>query len=169
MSRPLRATCLCFVVDAARGRLLLIRKKRGMGAGKWNAPGGKLEPGESAAAAARRETLEETGLAPRDPRYTGLLEFRFADGSSSWDNLCRVFRADAHEGELGPENDECAPAWVSTAAIPYDGMWDDDRSWLPALLEGRAFHRRYRFGPGDALLGELILDPPRPEDLPPAD
>lgn len=169
MSRPLRATCLCFLLDSALGRVLLIKKKRGMGAGKWNAPGGKLEPGETAAAASRRETMEETGLEPLEARYLGLLEFRFAEGSSSWDNLCRVYRADAHQGTLGPENDECVPVWVPVAAIPYDAMWDDDRSWLPSLLDGRAFHRRYRFGPGDALLGEVIFDPLRAEDLPPAD
>ena len=137
-----------------------------MGSGKWNAPGGKVEAGESPAAAAARETREETGLTPVDPRYVGLLEFRFAEGSSCWDNLCRVFTAGAFKGSLGGENDECAPAWVGLDAIPYDGMWEDDRSWLPSLLAGRPFHRVYRFGAGDALLGETILDPASLEDLP---
>ncbi|MBI3299692.1 MAG: 8-oxo-dGTP diphosphatase [Elusimicrobia bacterium] len=169
MSRAARDTCLCFTLDAAGGRVLLIKKKRGMGAGKWNGPGGKLEPGESAAAAAGRETREETGVTPVAPRYAGLLEFRFAEGSACWDNLCRVYRADAHEGSLGPENDECAPGWVSVAEIPYDAMWEDDRSWLPLLLDGRPFHRVYRFGAGDALLGELIRDPVTHDGLPAAD
>lgn len=163
-----RATTLCFVFDAA-GRVLLIRKKRGMGAGKWNAPGGKLEPGESAAQGAARETREETGVTPLGAAYCGLLEFRFAGGSPSWDNLCRIFRADAHEGVLCPEHEECAPSWVVVRDIPYADMWEDDRSWLPALLAGRPFHRLYRFGPGDALLGEVILDPASFDALPPAD
>ena len=34
---------LMFVVQ--KGRILLIRKKRGIGAGKVNGPGGKFEPG----------------------------------------------------------------------------------------------------------------------------
>ena len=33
-----------FVVQ--KGRILLIRKKRGIGAGKVNGPGGKFEPGK---------------------------------------------------------------------------------------------------------------------------
>ena len=37
---------LMFVVQ--KGRILLIRKKRGSGAGKVNGPGGKFEPGETA-------------------------------------------------------------------------------------------------------------------------
>ena len=45
-------------------RFLVAR--RGAGAhleGRWEFPGGKLRPGEDAAAAARRELAEETGLA----------------------------------------------------------------------------------------------------------
>ena len=147
-------------------RILLIRKKRGMGSGKWNAPGGKLEPGESALAAAARETQEETGITPVGAVYVGLLEFRFAEGSTCWDNLCRVFRADSFKGALVPEHEECAPEWVQLDSIPYDGMWEDDRSWLPCLLAGRPFHRVYRFGAGDALLGETILDPSSFDKLP---
>lgn len=153
-------------MDLPLDRVLLIRKKRGMGAGKWNAPGGKVEPGESAPEAAVRETREETGLTPTAPRYAGLLEFRFAAGSACWDNLCRVFHAAAFEGALCAEHDECAPEWVRLGAIPYDGMWEDDRSWLPSLLAGRPFHRVYRFGAGDALLGETILDPATFDALP---
>ena len=153
-------------MDLPLARVLLIRKKRGMGAGKWNAPGGKVEPGESAVQAAVRETREETGLTPTSPRYAGLLEFRFAEGSSSWDNLCRVFHAGSFEGALCPEHDECAPEWVRLDSIPYEGMWEDDRSWLPSLLGGRPFHRVYRFGAGDALLGETILDPSSFDGLP---
>lgn len=159
MTRPVKNTCLCFVLDEGAGRVLLIAKKRGMGAGKWNGPGGKLEHGESAEAAAVRETREETGVTPSAPAKVGLLEFRFAEGSDCWDNSCSIFRATAHSGALGPENDECAPAWVPTRDIPYDLMWEDDRSWLPSLLAGRPFHRVYLFGAGDALKGELVLDP----------
>lgn len=159
MTRPAKDTCLCFVLDEAGRRVLLIAKKRGMGAGKWNGPGGKLEAGETSAQAAVRETREETGISPVGACQVGLLEFRFAQGSSSWDNNCRIFRALDHAGTLGPETDECAPAWVPLNAIPYEQMWEDDRSWLPSLLAGRPFHRVYVFGADDVLKGELVLDP----------
>lgn len=49
-----RATIICL----RSGRILLVRKK----CGKWNFPGGAIEPGESAAAAAARELQEETSI-----------------------------------------------------------------------------------------------------------
>lgn len=44
------------------GRLLLIRRGRGPGAGLWSVPGGRVEPGETVGEAVVRELAEETGL-----------------------------------------------------------------------------------------------------------
>ena len=45
------------------GRLLVARRQAGLHlAGRWEFPGGKVQPGEDPAAAARRELREETGL-----------------------------------------------------------------------------------------------------------
>ena len=51
------------------GQILLLRFRDPVGgAEKWEPPGGGIEPGETAAAAAARELLEETGLTlPLDP------------------------------------------------------------------------------------------------------
>lgn len=53
---------VCFVLDHARQRLLLGLKKRGVGVGKYNGFGGKLEAGETAREAAARELWEESGI-----------------------------------------------------------------------------------------------------------
>jgi ADP-ribose pyrophosphatase YjhB (NUDIX family) len=46
-----------------RGRSVLLGERgQGPRKGTWSLPGGRIEPGETAAAAARREILEETGL-----------------------------------------------------------------------------------------------------------
>ena len=42
---PEQTATLMFVIDD--NRVLLIRKKRGLGAGKINGPGGRLEEGET--------------------------------------------------------------------------------------------------------------------------
>ncbi len=42
--------------------LLLIRRGRAPGAGRWSIPGGRIEPGERLSDAVERELLEETGL-----------------------------------------------------------------------------------------------------------
>lgn len=43
-------------------RVLIAERGGGPRKGYWSLPGGKIEPGETAANAARREILEETGL-----------------------------------------------------------------------------------------------------------
>lgn len=133
-----RAT-LCFVVRD--GWILLIRKKRGLGAGKINAPGGKLEPGETALDAAVRETQEEVGVTPLGVDLRGELFFQFTDGYAL---ECSVFTATDCEGEL-IETDEAAPIWTKLSEIPYDEMWADDAHWLPGMLEGRCFRGYFEF------------------------
>jgi 8-oxo-dGTP diphosphatase len=44
------------------GRLLMIRRGRPPGLGRWSVPGGRVEFGETLAEAVVREVLEETGL-----------------------------------------------------------------------------------------------------------
>ena len=61
----LRATLLFIVRD---GEILLIRKKRGLGAGKINGPGGKIDPGETARQCAVREVEEELLITATDPQ-----------------------------------------------------------------------------------------------------
>jgi 8-oxo-dGTP diphosphatase len=142
---PRERATLLFVVR--RGEILLILKKRGLGAGKINGPGGRLEPGETPRACAVREVQEELGVTPLGVRASGELRFQFLDGLSIHGS---VFSAEDCEGEPR-ETDEAVPLWTPTAAIPYERMWADDRLWLPHLLAGRRFEGRFLFD-GDAML-----------------
>ena len=65
---------LCFILHD--NKVLLLKKNPGLfGAGKWNAPGGKLQHGETAEHCAKREVYEETGLEVQ-PRKIGTLIFQ---------------------------------------------------------------------------------------------
>lgn len=130
---------ICFLL---RGdEILLIHKKRGLGAGKVNGPGGKCEEGESHETAAIRETEEEIGLRPQAVNRRGRLLFQFLDRYAL---EVVLFTATEYSGELR-ETPEAKPFWVSTDEIPYDEMWADDVLWLPQLLEGRKVYGRFLF------------------------
>lgn len=63
LTHPTPATPIAIAVVEQDGRFLIGQRPPGVAlAGLWEFPGGKIEPGESAEAAAARECLEETGL-----------------------------------------------------------------------------------------------------------
>lgn len=130
---------LVFVVQDSR--ILLIRKKRGLGAGKINAPGGRLEPGETPLEAAVREVQEELCITPLGLTYSGENLFQFVDGYSIH---VHVFKAGDYEGEP-TETDEASPIWTPVDKIPYEEMWEDDKLWVPLVLDGTRFFGRYLF------------------------
>jgi 8-oxo-dGTP diphosphatase len=140
---------LVFVVRD--GRILLIRKKRGLGAGKINGPGGRLEPGESPLAAAVREVEEELRVTPLDLRHVGENRFQFVDGYSIH---VHVYVARDYAGEPS-ETDEAAPLWFALDAIPYTEMWEDDPLWVPLALAERRFSGRFLFE-GDRMLDHAL-------------
>lgn len=142
---PREEANLCFIVRDSR--VLLIRKKRGLGAGKINGPGGKLEPGETAEDAAIRETQEEIGVTPLEIEERGVLHFQFIDGYSL---VCTVFVARAFSGTL-IETPEATPIWFALDSIPFDEMWADDRHWLPRTLSGETFDAWFVFD-GETML-----------------
>lgn len=151
----MKRTVLTFVFDS-NDQILMIEKKRGQGAGKWNFPGGKCQENESELAASIRETEEETGIKPVNPVPVGKLDFHFEEGGS-WGNTCTVFRTNEFNGVLVPETDECVAHWIKIVDIPWDKMWDSDRTWVPLLLDGKEFHRVYHFDKHDKLLREEII------------
>ena len=140
---------LAFVIK--EDQILLIRKKRGLGAGKINGPGGRLENDESIFSCAVRETREELGITPVDVRKHGELLFQFVDGYSIH---VHVFRASDLEG-TPIETEEAIPIWAPLDAVPYDEMWEDDEIWLPHLIAGNRFHGRFIFDE-DAMLDHVL-------------
>lgn len=146
---PTDTATLLFVIEG--GRILLIEKKRGLGAGKVNGPGGRLEPGERPIDAAVREVLEELCVTPTGVVAHGELRFQFVDG---YGLHCHVFRADGCTGEP-TETDEAVPLWTALDAIPFARMWADDALWLPLLIARRRFSGRFLFE-GDTMLDHVL-------------
>jgi 8-oxo-dGTP diphosphatase len=148
----IRATLMFVIRD---GEVLLIRKQRGLGAGKINGPGGKIDPGETALDAAVRETQEELRITPTGVAPAGELRFQFVDGTALH---CEVFTASGCDGEP-TETDEAIPMWFPVESVPFDEMWEDDRLWFPHLFAGRWFDGRCVFGDDEQLLDAVITTP----------
>lgn len=141
---------LCFI---RRGdQVVLIHKKTGLGKGKINGPGGRIEEGETAAQAAIRECEEEIGLTPIDPVKVADLSFIFTDGYSLHGT---AFLAHDFTGEM-IETDEAKPFWQQVDDLPFDRMWADDELWLPEALEGTKKAGRFVFS-DDTMVDDAVV------------
>ncbi len=143
--RPTERATLLFVITG--GRVLLIDKKTGLGTGKVNGPGGRVEPREEDQAAAIREVQEELLVTPTGVARRGQLSFQFTDG---YGLVAVVFTATGYEGTPA-ETREARPRWCAVDAVPYDLMWEDDRLWFPRMLAGGSFEGWFVFE-GDRML-----------------
>ena len=140
---------LCLILH--NHELLLICKKTGLGAGKTNMPGGRIEPGETAAEAAVRECQEEVGITPHAPEKRADLSFQFTDGLALH---VSAFIAYSHSGHA-TESDEADPFWCDIDAIPFSDMWEDDALWIPRALAGERLKGVFIFD-GDTMLSKDI-------------
>jgi 8-oxo-dGTP diphosphatase len=136
---------LVFVIR--NGKILLINKKTGLGKGKVNGPGGKVDPGETPEVCAVRECQEELGITVSNLEYCGQHRFQFVDGYSIhvW-----VYRTQDYDG-IPTESVEAKPFWVRLDQVPYEEMWEDDQYWLPMVVRGERFQTRWIFD-GDRMV-----------------
>jgi len=97
------------------GEIVLVQRDIEPGYGKWTFPGGFVERGERAEAAAEREVLEECGVEIRAKRIIGLYSY---EGQIP---AIAVFRADVVGGEPFPLDET-----MDVKGFPRDGLpWSE--------------------------------------------
>ncbi len=146
---PEEKSTLMFII--CNERILLIHKKRGLGTGKINGPGGKIELGERPIDCAIRETREEVCVTPKNIDLSGELFFQFTDGLSIH---CIVYCSNDFDGEP-KETDEAIPFWCNIDDIPFSQMWEDDVTWFDYLIS-KTFFKAYYIFDGDQMLDARI-------------
>jgi ADP-ribose pyrophosphatase YjhB (NUDIX family) len=121
------------VTHDTQGRLLLVQRANEPGRGRWSIPGGRVEAGESDAAALARELLEETGLRVAIGRLAGMVTRPAASGLYEiYDYECQVTG-----GELVAGDDAAEVAWIDLATFTTlertnlltDGLAPTLRDW----------------------------------------
>jgi 8-oxo-dGTP diphosphatase len=128
-----RVPCAGAVVRDPTGRLLLVRRGREPGRGRWSLPGGRVEYGETVADAAVREVREETGLYVVAGPLVGRVE-RPGPGGVTYvidDIACTVCG-----GQLRAGDDADDVRWVGgteLALLPLtEGLLDSLTEWKVA-------------------------------------
>jgi ADP-ribose pyrophosphatase YjhB (NUDIX family) len=100
--------------------ILLLKRAVEPGFGAWDLPAGYLDPGESFEMAARRETLEESGIAVELVQLSGVYH------SSPANAVTAVFRGRAVDAEASVQTDAESSdhAWVARSSVA---------EWLPRM------------------------------------
>eukprot|EP00088_Acartia_fossae_P010736 TRINITY_DN15376_c0_g1_i1.p1 TRINITY_DN15376_c0_g1~~TRINITY_DN15376_c0_g1_i1.p1 ORF type:complete len:180 (+),score=49.91 TRINITY_DN15376_c0_g1_i1:95-634(+) len=134
------------------GKILLGMKKRGLGQGKWNGFGGKVEAGETVTQAAARELLEECGMVVKEESLleNAVILQQLQDFKELLE--IHVFQTSEFTGEP-KETEEMRPQWFQESQIPFDEMWVDDKLWYPLMLKKERFRAYYTF-PDHSNIGE---------------
>jgi len=135
-------TNVCYIINN-KNQVLLQKKARGFGAGKWNGPGGKIESGETPEEGTIREVKEETNLDIRNLKKAGKIEFIFTENYDS-NNYTYIFVCKDYEGNP-KDMGEGELRWYNILEIPLEKMWDDDKYWLLQVLKGEKVSKRFYF------------------------
>lgn len=125
-------------------KILLGRKKRGFGAGKYNGVGGKIEPGETIEEGMIRETQEEINVTPTKYEKMGEVEFIEFFKGKKLNVIFHLFLCTEWEGTIS-ESEEMDPKWFKVDQLPYDLMFEDDSYWMPYVLEGKKIKAFFEF------------------------
>ena len=112
-----------------QGQVLIAQRPPGKWqAGRWEFPGGKLEPGETEAAAVRRELAEELGIRVDAAERLADITHDYPDRRVAI-GLWLVLR---HEGEpVGLDGQ--ALRWVAPDSLETCDLLEADLPMLPAL------------------------------------
>jgi len=129
------------VFDPA-GRVLLVERGRPPGVGLWTVPGGRVERGETLAAAVAREVREETGLVVEVGPLAAVVE-RMGDDYHFviLDHVARVTGADQ---TLAAGDDARAARFVDEAELAH---LPTTEGLLPILERARATHAAWCASP----------------------
>lgn len=155
IEKPLRQATLMFLIKD--NEILLAMKKRGFAEGKWNGMGGKPKSvDKSITDTAVREAYEEVNVTPINPKHVATLNFYFPE-NPDWSQQVIVFLAEKWSGEP-TETDEMRPKWFKLNEIPFEEMWEDDKFWLPQVLNEKFIEADFLFDSNQRMIEKSVRE-----------
>ena len=112
---------------------MLVRRALAPMRGAWDVPGGFIEPGETAAQAARRELREEAGIAVRLEGVVGIYPDVYGRERSPSLNIYFVGRMRGDGAAVQAGDDAAAFGWFSLRALPRRLAFRNNREALRQL------------------------------------
>lgn len=133
----MRTGCCAVIFNETREKVLLTQRTDNA---RWCLPGGRMEPGESAAEACEREVLEETGLTIRVKRLVGVYSnpdqlVVYPDGTKVF-MVVLCFEAEVLDGRLQLSNETTAFGWFLPAEMESMPMHADHQTRVMDALRG---------------------------------
>lgn len=140
----MKLAVLCYIRHNG-STLMMHRNSRpeDMHFGKWNAPGGKIEPGETPEECVVREVFEETALAVENPRMRGILTFPAFNGEEDW--YVYVFAAEKFSGNLKKSCPEGDLHWIKDSDLMTLSLWEGDRVFMKWLDGNKFFSGKFTY------------------------
>lgn len=145
LNSPLSQRTLCFLVQG--DKVLLGKKKRGLGEGLYLGIGGKIEKDETTIDAAIREVQEEIGVTVSNLIKVAETTFLFPKNTpyEKWNQQVHSFLTTSWQGEIRESAEMMLPEWFSQNNLPFTEAWDDMRYWLPRVLKGEKLEACFYF------------------------
>ena len=113
------------------GRILIVRRGPGQsGAGHWEFPGGKVEPGESPQQALKREIEEELGIDVRVGDFLAEQDYQYPNRLIR----LRVYWAKTVQDQLVLSEHD-AFKWLKAEEIVIDDLSAADRPFVALILK----------------------------------
>ncbi len=137
--RPALTVDIAIVTREAKPRVLLIQRKKDPFAGSWALPGGFVEENERLGDAARRELVEETGVA------AGELEQLYTAGDPGRDprgwtvSVAYLARVEPGAVKAVAADDASAVGWFALDELPTLAF---DHAMLLARVQARLADRK---------------------------
>lgn len=114
------------VILLARDAVLMVRRSRPPFENVWSFPGGRLEAGETAEAAARREVLEETGIVAGELVFLGAFNPLARDRPFH----LSVFAGRIERCEVGAGSDASEAAFIQVGEVAGMPHTDGAVGWI---------------------------------------